>query len=81
MRDFSVSRFLSYIVPSHDGPPQDSDYSTRTLQKPFDGIAPYGADAMAGSNMLNDDLAAGAIPSNLGKIGDSGSFPQIQYSL
>ena len=56
---------------------QDSDYPTRTPRKPFGGIAPYGAGAVAGGGMLGGDLAAGGTPSNLGKIGDSGSFLQI----
>jgi len=31
---------------------------------------------VAGGGMLGGDLAAGGTPSNLGKIGESGSFPQ-----
>ncbi|KAH9483269.1 putative AAA domain-containing protein C31G5.19 [Psilocybe cubensis] len=52
------------------GDDSDSDYPTRTPRKPFGGIAPFGAGAVAGGGMIGD-LAAGGTPSNLGKIGDS----------
>jgi hypothetical protein len=80
--DDSVSLFLSPsdILLSHDRPPQDSDYPTRTPRKPFGGINPYGGSAMAGGGMLGGEIAAGGTPSNLGKIGDSGSFSHIRYN-
>ncbi|KDR71037.1 hypothetical protein GALMADRAFT_75355 [Galerina marginata CBS 339.88] len=53
------------------GDDSDSDYPTRTPRKPFGGIAPFGAGAVAGGGMLSGDLAAGGTPSNLGKIGDA----------
>ena len=77
--DNSISLFLSlpYILLFYTRPPQHSDYPIRTPRKPFGGINPYEGGVMASGDMLGGEIAAASTPSNLGKIGDLGSFPQI----
>ena len=59
--DGSISFFLPhpFILPSHDQPPQDSDYPTRMPQKFFDRINPYRGAAIASSGMLGSEIAVG----------------------
>lgn len=60
---------------------QDSDYATRTPRKPFGmssggggGVLAGGAGGLGGGLLPGDLAAAAGTPSNLGKIGDSGTL-------